>query len=240
MPDLTHHWRERMLVFDTETSGVDVEADRIVTATTAWVSRDGAEPNTWLINPGISIPEAATAIHGITTEYAREHGREPAEALEEIAAMLAAAWSAGVPVVGFNIAYDLTILDRELRRHGLPGLEPEGCRPVVDPLVIDKAADPYRKGSRKLTDVCAHYGVALDGAHDATQDALAAGRLAWVMATRMAGVASMSLDELHAVQLGWKRAQADSLRDYWTRKGDPRASEVDGSWPLRPYQPRGV
>jgi DNA polymerase-3 subunit epsilon len=42
---------------------------------------------------------------------------------------------------------------------------------VVDPLVIDKWLDRYRKGSRKLEAICAHYGAVLDEAHDADFDA---------------------------------------------------------------------
>lgn len=236
---MAEHWRERMLTFDVESSGVNVETDRIVTATAAWVSRSGAEPTTWLIDPGIEIPQGATDVHGITTEYARTHGRQPMEALEEVAAVLGLAWVEGVPVVGFNIAYDLTILDRELRRHGLPALDPDGCRPVLDPLVIDKAVDQYRRGGRKLVDLCGQYGVALNGAHDATEDALATGRLAWNLPRFFPGIRDMPIGELHDAQMWWKHQQAESLRAFWTRKGDPRAVEVDGSWPIRPHPEYG-
>ena len=67
------------LGFDTETTGVNVTSDRLVTA--ALVLRPGgATPQgsdtvrTWLADPGVSIPDGAAAVHGITTEYAREHG----------------------------------------------------------------------------------------------------------------------------------------------------------------------
>ena len=53
----------------------------------------------------------------------------------------------------------------------------DALRPVLDPRVLDKHIDPYRRGGRKLTDLCAHYKVALDGAHSADADAIAACRV---------------------------------------------------------------
>ena len=47
---------------------------------------------------------------------------QPADALAEIADILASALAAGVPVVGFNVQYDLSILEAELARNGLPTL----------------------------------------------------------------------------------------------------------------------
>lgn len=229
----TPWWASPMVCFDTETTGIDVTTDRIVTATIVHVGPDGATPTGWLLDPGVDIPDGATAVHGITTEHARTHGRPPAEVLPEIAAHLRAAWDADVPVVAFNATYDVSILDRELRRHGLPGFTPDTARPVIDPAVLDKAVDRYRKGGRKLGDVCTHYGVRLDAAHDATQDALAAGRLAWQMPRRLPGLQALTLRELHDAQVWWRRQQADGLAAFWAAKGDPRADSVDGSWPLQ-------
>lgn len=70
-----------MCAFDLETTGVDVETDRIVTACVAWLDGSGkAAPRvrTWLAWPGIEIPEKVTEIHGVTTEHAREHGLDAA------------------------------------------------------------------------------------------------------------------------------------------------------------------
>ena len=63
-----------MVGFDTETTGVSPTSDRIVTA--ALIRREGSlvQTLTWVIDPGVEIPERATAVHGITTAFAREHG----------------------------------------------------------------------------------------------------------------------------------------------------------------------
>lgn len=224
--------RGPFLAFDTETTGVDVETARIVTATTVWIEAGRAEPTTWLINPGVEIPEQAAAVHGITTERARTEGRDPAECIEEIAESLRVAWGEGLAVVAFNARYDLTLLDREMRRHGLSPLE---CGPVIDPFVIDKHADPFRRGKRTLVAQCEHYGVKHEGAHDATADALAAARVAFRLAQRHATVGNTSLEDLHTAQIEWAREQAASFRDYLIKQG--RTDDLpDGHWPLVPYE----
>jgi DNA polymerase-3 subunit epsilon len=150
------------------------------------------------------------------------------------------AWDLGVPVVAFNAAYDLTVLDRELRRGGHGGLsEGVGYRglagnvgPVIDPYVIDREIDKYRKGKRTLTAMAEHYRVALDGAHDATADAVAAARVAWRIGTTYPAVAALSLPELHTAQAGWHAARQEDFAAYLRRQGKP-ADDVSGEWPLR-------
>ena len=52
---------------DFESTGTDVEKDRKVTAT---FHEYGCYPVSLLVDPGVPIPEAATAVHGITEEMA--------------------------------------------------------------------------------------------------------------------------------------------------------------------------
>src|SRR5215467_2302450 len=89
---------DRLVGFDTETTGIDTSRDRIVSAAIV----DGTEAATWLIDPGIEIPPAASGVHGITTERARAEGAAPAEALAEIAQALTKAGAEGVPVVVYR------------------------------------------------------------------------------------------------------------------------------------------
>lgn len=172
------------LSWDTEATGVNVETDHIVTCCTAFVQPGKpADVRKWLLAVDVDIPAEATAVHGITTELAREKGMPPAEALRHVRGVLSRHFGEGVPVVGCNLAYDTTLLDRNLRRYGIEPLDPAALKPIVDVYVLDKHLDPYRKGGRKLTDLCENYDVRIDGAHDATFDALAAGRIAWRIAS---------------------------------------------------------
>ena len=87
---------------------------------------------------------------------------------ETIAAHLAR----GLAVCAFNAAYDFSLLDAECRRYGLDTID---ARPVIDPMVIDRRVDRFRRGKRTLTVATEVYGVELLDAHDASADAIAAG-----------------------------------------------------------------
>lgn len=228
-------WHERILVsFDCETSGVDVETARIVTAAVVTINpREGTvDTQQWLADPGIDIPAEATAVHGISTEMARGDGRPADEVVGEIAEQLYLGWRAGATAVVYNAPYDLSLLDREMLRHGYGGLLNVG--PVVDPLCLDKHYDRYRKGSRKLVDVARHYGIELSelDAHGAAADALAAARVAWKLARVYPELGAMSHDELHTAQVAWYREQAISLGRYFASQG--KTEPVPTDWPIRP------
>ncbi|MGX1116352.1 DNA polymerase III epsilon subunit-like protein [Streptomyces ambofaciens] len=170
---------KRMAAFDLETTAADPEQARIVTACVVQVGGgQPPQPATWVADPGVDIPDEAANIHGYTTERARAEGRPAAEVVEEITAALGQVLAHGIPIVAMNARYDLTVLDRECRRHGLETLLDRYVDsmiwPVIDPFVIDKHVDRYRRGSRTLTALCEHYKVKLDGAHDSAADAIAA------------------------------------------------------------------
>ncbi|WP_300266005.1 exonuclease domain-containing protein [Microbacterium sp.] len=225
-------WLSRIGVFDLETTGVDVTSDRIVTAHVGVLDAKGRQiaARSWVADPGISIPDAAAAVHGITTEHARSNGRAAREVVAEVTDSLRALLAQGMPVVAYNASYDFSLLTHECLRHGIRPLESPG--PIIDPLVIDKAVDRYRKGKRTLEVVASHYQVPLDGAHEAAADAIAAGRVALAIARNYPLAATA--DELHTQQISWARAQAESLTEYFIRIGRLDAEEsLDGAWPVR-------
>jgi DNA polymerase III subunit epsilon len=232
-------WYEGPLAaFDTETTGVDVETDRIVSAAVVVQDAPGTRPRVtrWLVNPGVPVPAGATAVHGLTDERLQREGRWPSPVMEEIARVLAEQASRGRPLVVMNASFDLTLLDRELRRHRASSLdqwfETTPLR-VLDPRVLDKHLDRYRKGRRTLTDLCAHYEVVLDGAHDAAADAQAAMDVVRAVGHRFATrLARLSPAELHTLQAVWHAAQARGLQAWFARSGSEEA--VDPAWPLRP------
>lgn len=250
-------WHEgRMAGFDLETTSVDPHTARIVTA--AVVHRiPGARPRTisWVIDPGCEIPAEAAEVHGWDSARLadRLQGREAlritagrdvylnrADALFEIAGQLGSVMGHDVPVVVASAPYDLTLIEAELVRHGVDTLasRPSGIRGVVDPQVIEKQFDPYRKVNRDggcqggkyrcggcgspdktLTSLCAHYGVTHVGAHDASGDALAAVRLVGKLAEAWPEIARWKLATLHEHQVTWRRTQADGLRSYFDKNG---------------------
>ncbi|WP_019547620.1 MULTISPECIES: 3'-5' exonuclease [Streptomycetaceae] len=229
----------RMCGFDLETTGTDVETDRIVTACV--VQCGGGLPTqsaTWLADPGVEIPEGAAAVHGITTERARAEGQPAGEVVQQIVAALSQVVLAGIPLVAMNAQFDLTLLDREARRHRVQPLTDIGGEllRVIDPRVLDKKIDRYRRGGRKLEDLCRHYGVTLNGAHSSDADAIAACRVAWRIAQREPALADAELSFLHEKQVAWARDQAEGLAAYFRRTPgkEHQADAVRTDWPLIP------
>lgn len=226
-----------LAAFDIETTGIDIEQDRVVTAAVVEVSADDTpvREQTWLLNPGVEIPEQAAAIHGISTEEAAAEGIPAAEGVEQITAALAEILSSGTPVSVMNAPFDLSLLDRECRRHGLAPLServdgPLG--PILDPLVLDKHADRYRRGKRNLEALCAHYRVQHGGAHSAGADAIAAAAVTRRIGGAFAKLAALPAGELHNLQVRAAADQAASLQEYLRRRR-PQAY-VDPAWPLVP------
>ncbi|MFD5215003.1 exonuclease domain-containing protein [Microbacterium sp. NPDC058345] len=225
-------WLTRVGVFDLETTGVDVTRDRIVTAHIGVLDVHGREiaARDWLADPGVPIPDGAAAVHGITTEHARAHGRPAGEVVTEVTHALRTLFAQGLPIVAYNASYDFSLLAHEAERHGIPVLTQPS--PVIDPLVLDKAYDRFRRGKRTLAVVAEHYAVPLDDAHEAAADAIAAGRVALALAQEF--TLPRSAAELHTQQIGWARDQAAGLTEYFIRIGrlDPDDS-LDGTWPVR-------
>jgi DNA polymerase-3 subunit epsilon len=230
-------WRGSALAFDIESTGVNVIADRVVTAALVHLGDGPPRPERFMVDPGVEIPAEATAIHGITTEVAKATGVQPAGALRAIADTLVAALSAGVPVLGTNLVYDLSLLHFECLRHGLPTLTERlggEVAPIVDALVVDRAVDTYRKGKRKLPNLCANYEVKHHGEHDSAYDALAAAEVIAAIMEKFPALQEMSLPELHRAQVGWAREQQVGLQRYFdeTRRSGEEREVVEMGWPL--------
>jgi DNA polymerase-3 subunit epsilon len=177
-----------LAVIDFETTGTNAAEDRVVEI--GIVGFDGGKVSFregLLIQPGIPIPEESRAVHGITDEEL-EGAPSFAEALPRIVSLLE-----GRLPVAYNAAFDRGFLLAEVARneHALP----EGKRPPamdeaviwVDPLVWARESLKELK-SRRLGDVCAHFGIALEQAHRAAGDAEAAGHVLFALADKVPGV----------------------------------------------------
>jgi DNA polymerase-3 subunit epsilon len=226
------HWSDTLAVFDTETTGLDTRYSRIVTAFVGVIDASGTvtDSSEWLTNPGVTIPEAATAVHGVTNERAQAEGREPSGVVSEIGATLAGYLARGIPVVAYNASYDFSILHHEMVRYGLEPLADP--KPIIDPLVIDRAVDRYRRGKRTLQMATAHYEVAFDGAHTADADAVAAGRVAQAMIRAHQSELPGTAESLHDQQIEWSKEWAENFQAFRRGRGD-KGFTASGEWPVR-------
>lgn len=226
--DSTPWVQARLVGFDLETTGVEPETARIVTA--AFVD-SATEVRTWLADPGIEIPESARAVHGITTEYAQANGAVAQTVIAELCELFAELKADGAVVVGHNIVYDLSVMAAEVARH-CPEIDFAAIIPtIVDTFVIDKHIDQFRRGKRTLVETAKVWKVELLDAHDASADALAALDISRALADNSTEIAGMNRSQIMAAQGEWKASQAAGLQAWLRKKGNAEAV-VDGSWPL--------
>lgn len=152
-----------LVVFDLETTGVDIGRDRIVEIGVVRLDPDGGRDE-WVqrINPDMPIPPGATAVHGITDADVRDMPR-----LADVAAHLLALF-AGADVAGFNsTSFDLPFLAADLERVG-QAFDRSSLR-HVDAMRIFHLREP-RDLSAALRFYC---GREHAGAHSALADARA-------------------------------------------------------------------
>jgi DNA polymerase-3 subunit epsilon len=229
-------WLGTIAVFDTETTGLNLSQDRIVTAALHRMTSDGEIlPGgfDWVLNPGIPIPEIASKVHGFYDKHVVS-ATPASEGVPQIVNAIAACFAEGIPVLAYNAAYDFTILHYESLRNNVAPLT---FGTVIDPLVIDKTIDKYRKGKRNLASAAERYQVPLVAAHTAKDDAVAAGHvglamLRYFLAQEKPAVPfPESAQSLHDQQAKW----ADELEaSYakWRQTDVPDYKPVFG-WPVK-------
>lgn len=146
--------------FDLETTGIDVAKDRIVEIAILKVYPNGnKESRTWLVNPGMPIPEQSSKIHGITDEKV---ANEPTfkELASQVYNMIKDA-----DLAGFNSdRFDIPLLAEELLRAGVDF--EMGNRVSVDVQTIF-----HKKEERTLSAAYRFYcNETLENAHSAAAD----------------------------------------------------------------------
>ena len=225
-----------VLALDFETTGIDRFDD--VPVSYALVSVvDGVVVRSWsgLIDPGRPIPAAATAVHGITTERARAEGMPLGEGIALVADAVVAAGRRGTPVAGMKLDFDLTLLETQAALWCGRGLTARGWRgPVLDVGVIDRHCDPQRHGRRTLVDLCCHYGIAFENAHDASADAIASAQVLFALAEHFDDVRDADLNRLHADQILWHRTWAEEMEGWRISQGMAPIERRHAVWPVAP------
>jgi len=225
-------WHERSLaVLDLEATGVDPHEARIIEVGLYRFEPNGSsEPLVErLVDPGVALPPAVTTLTGIRPEDLAAMGGDPAEILAATRAAIVALVDDGIPIVIYHAGYDWPLLVAELARHGLATLPEVPPTILIDPLVLDRHVDRYRKGKRSLDAVAAHYGVPLEGAHRAAGDAAATVTLARRIADRYPQL-HRNGPEIVALQVEAHERWKTSFNAYLARTGASRPP-VTEEWP---------
>lgn len=150
---------ERPLVFfDLETTGLDLDIDRIVQFAFLKVHPDRRQEE-WmeLVNPGIKIPAESSVVHKITDETVKDKPD-----MAHFAPMIRD-YLKDCDLSGFNIIrFDVPFLQKELERHG-QGIDLENTR-VVDAQTIFHKMEPRT--------LAAAYRYYCNGVHEEAHDAM--------------------------------------------------------------------
>ncbi|MHA1530017.1 MAG: DUF294 nucleotidyltransferase-like domain-containing protein [Alphaproteobacteria bacterium] len=181
-----------MVVLDTETTGLDVRADRIVQI--GAVRMRGAELRedetlNLKVDPGVPIPPESTRIHHLDDTDVAGAPAAP-EAMARLAGFIGDA-----VVVGHNIHFDLAVLRHEADRHGLHWREPR----VLDLELIGAELVPGRIDN-SIEALALSYGVEVSGRHTALGDALVTARILAAMLGPLRERGVRSLAEAEALQ----------------------------------------
>lgn len=156
------------MIFDVETTGIDHARDQVIELCIQYGIRDEeATSRTWRIRPSVPISPGAQAVHGIAMEDLAS-----CPTFDAVADDIAAAFSAADVLVGYNLAFDIEMIQAEMARLGRAQLELAGKR-IVDPLRLWQQCEP-----RSLQHAHVRFvGNGFEAAHSASADVAATGRV---------------------------------------------------------------
>jgi len=177
-----------IIVLDVESTGKEKATDQIIELCLRFGLGLDAESRTWRIRPTIAIHPEATTVHGITAEDVANCRLFPDVASEFLPLITGAD-----VIVGYNVAFDLDMLQAELARATIPPLDLTGTQ-VIDVLRLWHHVEPR-------TLVAAHQkfcGAELVNAHQAAADVAATARVLMAMLETF-GLQDRSWPELAAV-----------------------------------------
>mgnify|MGYP000750755518 FL=1 len=160
---------DRILIFDTETTGLRFDRDEIIQFSAVVLERSGVTQQydrLVRLAPGQQVPPEIQRLTGITTQDVEQRGIPRDQAAREIAGLLAG----NTLLTAYNAHFDLSFLFHMLRVHGDPG-----CLRGKDKLDLLTVYRDRRAYPHKLRDAIAAYGLegTVQNSHQADQDALA-------------------------------------------------------------------
>lgn len=228
-----------ILTFDFETTGPDPATANPVSVAVVRHEPDGAHEVilNQLLNPGIPIPEGASAVHGIFDDDVAS-----APDWQSCGPMLSKLFDGTTAVVAHNVLYDAPIYVRACQEVGEPFVYPRWLctltwarclwwgRSGLQPYPKGGHADDPEKRTLDLESICRYFDIELEDAHHAAADAMAVARILSPLKALCAGQPRLS-DHFHGVHglHGWTAQEATGHSDFLARVfgGGPRPTWSD-------------
>jgi DNA polymerase III epsilon subunit family exonuclease len=198
---LTPWFEEPFFAVDVETTGLDAAGNRIIELALVPFNMPQQKSFSSLFSIGESLSAEITNITGITDDMLKGQ-----PSFKEVADQVVTMFKQVPFVVAYNAKFDRPFMESELARvdRVLPEI------PWVDPFVFICELDRYKRG-KKLSDSAKRYGVHLENAHRAEDDARAAGELMLKLADK---INLSSLDSLLDQQKIWFWRNAHNVSEY--------------------------
>ena len=185
-PSLSSELSElKLVVIDMETSGLDIQKDRILSVSTLCIdclelSIESARQ--WMVYQPDTPWNEAIKIHGILPSETR-HGKPEEEVLRELLRMLE-----NHPVVGHHVGFDMRMLDQATRRHfGLKMRNRMIDTANLSMHVLEAFHRTGYPGQRlpSLDEVCAQLNITVIDRHTSTGDAYACAEAFLLLCARL-------------------------------------------------------
>ncbi len=128
-----------VIIFDCETTGTDRARDQIIELCIQRGLTDeahGCERRTWRIKPAVSIHPGAQAVHGI-----KQEDLDACPSFADVADQIAEAFAHAEVIVGYNIVFDIEMLQAEYARIGRPPLD-FTSKKIVDAFRLWQQCEP--------------------------------------------------------------------------------------------------
>lgn len=160
-------WSEvPIIVFDLETTGFGNKDKIIEFGAVLMVGNKVEDELQQLVNPGMPIPQAASAVNGITDDMVKDAPR-----WRDVARPCFDFLFQGYPIVSHNFAFDA----RKLAGQVDPAHWPASIYTLC---TMEQARQNGHKGKAKLTDLADHYNLEYEKEHTAIADSIVTGMLA--------------------------------------------------------------
>lgn len=159
--------RPSIVVFDCETTGTDRTTDQVIELCIQQGLEEGAPSRVWRIKPTAPIHPGAQAVHGISMAEL-----EGCPSFDAVADEITAAFAGADIIVGYNLSFDIDMLQAEYARIARPAPD-FTSKKIIDALRLWQQCEP-----RSLMHAHQRFvGAEFEAAHTASADVAATGRV---------------------------------------------------------------